>query len=47
VGISDPPARIRTERLLPVNVALVQIGIETPDLAGWSWAEAAGFGQQA
>ena len=35
-------AEHRTE----VKVALSQIGVETPDLDGWNYAESAGYGQE-
>jgi uncharacterized damage-inducible protein DinB len=35
-----------TEHRTEVNVALAQIGVETPDLDGWAYAEAAGYGQE-
>ena len=34
-----------TEHRTEVKVALAQIGVETPDLDGWFFAEAAGYGQ--
>ncbi len=35
-----------TEHRTEVKVALAQMGIETPDLDGWSYAQAAGYGQE-
>ncbi len=35
------------EHRMEVKVALGHIGIETPDLDGWSYSEAAGYGQVA
>jgi uncharacterized damage-inducible protein DinB len=35
------------EHRTEVKVALAQLGVETPDLDGWSYAGAAGYGQEA
>jgi uncharacterized damage-inducible protein DinB len=35
-----------TEHRTEVKVALAQLGIETPDLDGWRYAQAAGYGQE-
>jgi len=35
-----------TEHRTEVKVALAHAGIETPDLDGWNYAEAAGYGQE-
>ena len=35
-----------TEHRTEVKVALAHIGIETPDLDGWLYAESAGYGQE-
>lgn len=35
-----------TEHRTEVKVALSQIGVETPDLDGWNYAESAGYGQE-
>jgi uncharacterized damage-inducible protein DinB len=35
-----------TEHRTEVKVALAQMGFETPDLDGWYYAEAAGYGQE-
>jgi uncharacterized damage-inducible protein DinB len=34
------------EHRTEVKIALAQLGVETPDLDGWSYATAAGFGKQ-
>lgn len=34
-----------TEHRTEVKIALAQIGIETPDLDGWRYAESAGYDQ--
>jgi uncharacterized damage-inducible protein DinB len=34
-----------TEHLTEIRVALAQLGVDTPDLDGWSYAGAAGYGQ--
>jgi len=34
------------EHRTEIKVALAQIGVETPDLDGWFYAEAAGYGQE-